>query len=335
MRKEEHMDMRHETMVAGMTLEHPLMNAAGMAKTVGDVERLARSASSAIVIGSYTMDPRMGYAGTTYGTDSISENTFFSLNALGLPNPGIEYLENYLPEMATIAHQTDKPLIVSIVGFSPQEYELLAECAFDGGADMVEINLGCPNVWEGHFQNKIPSFSPPAVAEVLHSVWKAGHRNPQKPICIKLSPFSDPMLLPIIARTISICPYIQCVTAVNSFPNAFAFDQWPLEENALQPLLSPIEGFGGLAGPALKPIGLGNVKQLRKSLGDWYSIIGVGGIARGKDILEYVAVGANAVQVATAYCQEGEQIFERLLTEYLETKELIDSKKDIPDELIG
>jgi len=302
--------MDHEIVVAGITLEHPLMNAAGTAKVVEDVERLAASAVSAIVVGSYTMDPREGYGGKIFGTGPS-----FSLNAAGLPNPGIEYLEKHLPEMASIAHQAGKPLFVSIVGFASQEYELLTECAFDGGADMVEINLGCPNVWEGHFQNKIPSFSPPAVAEVLHSVWKAGHRNPQKPICVKLSPFSDPMLLPIIARTISICPYIQCVTAINSFPNAFAF-----EEGSFESLLSPVDGYGGLAGSVLKPIGLGNVKQLRKSLGDWYSVIGVGGITTGRDILEYLAVGANAVQVATAYCMEDEQVFERLLTEYVELK---------------
>ncbi len=297
--------------IAGITLEHPLMNAAGTCKVLEDVERLATSATAAIVVGSYTMDARVGNSGTTYG---MSRHERFSLNSLGLPNPGIQYLEKNLKEMVTIAHQAEKPLFVSITGFAPPEYELLLECAFDSGADMVELNLGCPNVWNGQLQHKIPSFSPPTISEILHFVQRAGHRNPKKPICVKLSPFSDPTLLQIIARGISICPYVQCITSMNTFPNAFAFEENSLEKQ----LLSPQDGYGGMAGPAIKAIGLGQVKQLRRSFDDYMSLIGVGGITSGWDMMEYLAVGAQAVQVATAYCNRGEEIFGEILTEYLD-----------------
>lgn len=298
--------------VAGIKLEHPLMNAAGTAKVVEDVERLANSATAAIVVGSYTMDPRSGHGGTTYAMEPHRNG--FSLNSRGLPNPGMDYLEKHLPQMVTIAHQADKPLFVSVAGSSAQEYQLLVECAIQGSADMVEINLGCPNVWNEQLHHKIPCFSSPMVSDVLHFVHKAGHENPKKPICVKLAPFSDPTLLRIIARAISNCPYALCVTSINSFPNAFAF-----EKNSLTaPLLSPRDGYGGLGGPVLKPFGLGQVKQLRDFFEPYMSLIGVGGITSGWDMMEYLAVGANAVQVATAYCNRGEQIFEEILTEYLD-----------------
>lgn len=307
--------------VAGITLEHPLMNAAGMAKVVEDVERLARSASSAIVIGSYTTDARTGNSGTTYATES--HNRSFSLNSRGLPNPGMDYLEKYLPKMVSIAHEANKPLFVSVAGVAPAEYELLVECAFSGGADLVEINLGCPNVWNEKLQHKIPSFSPITISEIIHFIQRAAHKSPKKPICMKLSPFSDPALLKIIARAISNCPYALCVTSMNTFPNAFAFEKNSLET----PLLSSRDGYGGLGGSAIKAIGLGQIKQLRDSFEPYMSLIGVGGITSGWDMMEYLSVGANAVQVATAYCNRGEQIFEEILTEYLDLLSRMEKKE--------
>lgn len=79
----------------------------------------------------------------------------FSLNSLGLPNPGGRYYEKYLPEMAKVVHDVNKHLFVSVAGFTPDEYSVLAKIAEAGGADLIELNLGCPNVWAGGKQKRV------------------------------------------------------------------------------------------------------------------------------------------------------------------------------------
>jgi dihydroorotate dehydrogenase (fumarate) len=74
--------------LAGITLEHPLMNAAGMCKTTPQVIRLARSAVAAVMVGSITMEPRAGNQGNVFWQDPAGR---YSLNSLGLPNPGSAY----------------------------------------------------------------------------------------------------------------------------------------------------------------------------------------------------------------------------------------------------
>lgn len=313
--------------IGSITLEHPLMNAAGTCKVKEVVERLARSATSAIMLGSITVEPRTGNTGTTYVSLTTSRSS--SLNSLGLPNPGLAYLEEYLPEMVEIAHSAEKPLFVSVAGFSPAEYRVLLTTAFDKGADLVELNLGCPNIWESGSQHRIPSFSPVGVAEIMHEIQRAGRLIGPKPVLVKLSPFSDPTLLPIIVRTITLCPYITGFTSTNTFPNALAFD-----DEYHEPSLSAAHGLGGYGGAALKPIGLGQVYQLRKALSslacDSYSIIGVGGIMNGTDIWEYIRAGAHAVQVATAYCNEEEAVFERLLSDFLTVQDTFPTPHPLP-----
>jgi len=294
--------MELQTEVVGLRLEHPLMNAAGTCKILEDVEKLSRSASAAIMVGSITVKPRTGNSGDVYWAGSM-----FSLNSLGLPNRGALYYREVLPEMVAVAHSEGKPLFVSVAGFSPEEYADLAELAFRGEVDIVELNLGCPNVWQGSTQKRIACFDPAIVAEVLRCVEEKVGADAK--VSIKISPFSDPFALAEVAQVIGASKLAKAVTTVNTFPNAFSY-------NGAKPRITP---GGGLAGFAMKPICLGQIRQLRGLLPEHIQIIGVGGITHGEDIREYRESGAVATQVATAYLERHEQVFSSLLDEFLET----------------
>ena len=102
------------------------------------------------------------------------------------------------------------------------------------------------------------------------------------------------------------------MTAVNTFPNAFSYNEKG------ESRITPGGGLAGFAGPAIKQIALGQVKQLRAILPENIDIIGVGGITTGKDILDYLRTGAKAVQIATILLEKGLNIFYTLLSEYID-----------------
>lgn len=288
-----------------LELQFPLMNAAGTCKSLEDVRKLAEQAEiGAVTVGSITLLPRDGNAG-----DVFEVRDGYSLNALGMPNRGAEYYTEVLPAMVDMAHAHGKPLIVSVAGFTPDEYAKLAKIAFDGGADAVKLNLGCPNVRDGGQQHPIMSFSPPAIRATLTQVHDAV--GVDRVVGLKCSPFSNPLDLVRVAEVVNDFPWVTYVATTNSFPNTVLLNPDG------KPCLSTT--FGGLAGPAMKPIGLGQVMQWRKLLSPHIHVIGVGGVATGQDLLDYKRAGATACQVATAYLrQEDPRVFGQILAEYLE-----------------
>ncbi len=302
--------MDFKTDLAGLELEHPIFNAAGTCKMLdGDhgVRDLAKTPTAAIMLGSITYDDRMGNTGDVYHFDPERR---FSLNSLGLPCRGWRYYQEQLPEMARICSGEGKPLIVSVAGFTPQQFADLAELAFTGGADMVELNLGCPNIWDGGKQKQIFSFSPQLVFETLVLVTKKTGEKAK--VSIKVSPFSDPTGIVELAKTVIPFPLVKAVVTTNTFPNCFAYS----EKHPGAPMITV--GYAGFAGPAMKPIGMGQVRQWRTALPEKIQIIGVGGVCNGQDVLDYQLTGAVAVQTATTFLQEGPAVFSRLLTEMAE-----------------
>ncbi len=296
--------MHLATTLAGVELEHPLMNAAGTCKTLEDVEKLARSSISAIVVGSITLASRMGNEGNVFWPGPI-----YSQNSLGMPNRGRDYYQDTLPRMVEVAHGAGKALILNVAGFSHIEYGELAALAHEAGVDIIELNLGCPNVWDDGQQKKIASFDPFGIAAIMAEVERKVPDD--RPVGVKLSPYSDPGMLAEVADTIKDLP-IRYVATCNTFPNSLVLD-----ENGK----SVIDvGLAGLSGPAMKPVGLGQVKQLRQLLPDSVELVGVGGITKGRDVWEYQQVGASAVQVATAYWNSNENpgVFGDILSDYID-----------------
>lgn len=303
--------------LAGIQLEHPMMNAAGTCRTLEEVEELARSASSAIVVGSITYEARDGNSGETYWS-----GPGYSLNNRGLPNLGITYYQERLSQMVEISHKANKPFFLSIAPKGKDYLHELPELlimANMAGVDLVELNLSCPNLWTTNNFSRIFCFDLDSCYVLFRRInsLRSYYGLKNLKTAVKLSPFTNPDELAKMATMISSYDYIQAITTTNSFPNALVLNEQG------KPQLSPDNGLGGLAGSALKPIGLGQVCQLRKLLPENIDIIGVGGIQNCKDVLDYLRVGAKAVQVATAFLDKGIKIFDQLLSELVSEFEKI------------
>ena len=198
------------------------------------------------------------------------------INAIGLENVGIErFLKEKLPFLKTI----DTKIIVNIFGDSIDEYALLAEKLEKSGVDALELNISCPNIKDGLVFGKDK--------RLAAKVTKAVRNVTDLPIIVKLTPEVTDIVA--IAREVINCG-ADCVSLINTFP-AMAVDV-----NTRRPRLSNITG--GLSGPCLKPISLKMVWDIVRTLN--IPTVGIGGIFTAQDALEYLIVGAKAVQIGTA-----------------------------------
>lgn len=291
----------------------PLGIAAGMLKKPADLEpilRLDPTICRYITMGSFTTEAREGNVGNRlfWGSEHAS------LNALGLPNPGIDSINPYMWELAERLYNEKRPLRISVAGFSVEQYAHLAEAIRSFRfVRYIELNLGCPNVRDGGVQERIMSFDPEQIDQVLHAVWKKLDTiGPE--IDIKLSPYSDPHLLKEVASVVAghSCPVAHVVTS-NTFPNASGYGDDRL------PLIDVNRGYAGMSGRAMKHIALGQVGQFRDALPETIKIIGVGGISSGQDVRDMELAGAASVQVGTAFFKNGDPgVIQRIVAEYAE-----------------
>jgi len=284
--------------IAGIQFGNALMNGAYIgSKTLGDATVLANATCGAIVVGSISIQPRKANVGQGYWPH---KERIYSLNSFGMPNGGMPYFKKNLPLIADIAHAQGKPLIANLAGFSNEEFVTLVALAQDSGADMAELNFGCPNVWEAGQQKHIISYHPKLVEETLKYISQC---NPKIKLSVKISPL-PPDLLRDVSKVIADSHIIQAVTATNSQPNAsISTGTGATGKNML----------AGLSGRALKPISLGVVTQLRDLLPRDIDIVGCGGVSTANDVRDYLSAGAKAVQIATALVEEGTSAFEKIL----------------------
>lgn len=291
----------------------PIGIAAGHVKRPADIDELVKLPSdilSSVTLGSYTLEPRNGNEGTTY----VRQASGTSLNALGLPNPGIEEACRFLPSMIRRLHESGKQARVSIAGFSTEDYVQMAKTLLGMGMDELELNLGCPNIRDGGEQKPIFAFEPKLVGDIIGAVYYAfGTR-----LAVKLSPYSDPRLVGIIAEELDVQARNAKVTIVtsNTFPNATAYD------GSGKPLISANNGYAGAAGTALHEIAVGQVKQFREALDNSWNIIGVGGIDSGQAARNFELAGATSCQIGTAYFDSSDpRTVQRIVEEYVNLRE--------------
>lgn len=270
--------------IGNVTLDVPVMNAAcSVAKSFADVEAMAKTRAGAVLIGSITVEPR-----TINPAPNLQLEDYYSLNSFGMPNKGFEYYKQHLPKMVQIIRDAGKKAILSIAGFSVDDYRQLA-CLGDE-VDLLELNLGCPNV----AHSGILSFDLTMIDKTLAAV----KQSTRTPILVKVSPYSDPGMLKQVA-TIFIKHTIAAVTTSNTFPNGiFTYGQSDKK-------------YAGISGKALMPIALGQVHQFRSLLPDAVAVIGVGGIESKQDVQMYLDAGASAVQVATLIVRDGHAAIDR------------------------
>lgn len=285
----------------------PVGNAAGWCKSLEEVERLAKSAAQFIVVGSITLLPRDGNSGNTFNGDEA-----FTLNALGLPNPGIERIESIGPDMIRAAHTKEKPIIISIAGFTPEEFSLLAKKARAIGFDGVEFNLGCPNVADGGKRKPIISYRPDLIRATLEASQKSlSQGNENWFVSIKVSPM-DPERMDEVAAVLNESPFDTLVTQ-NTIPNCLDFNL-----NGTPIINTPDKtGYAGGSGKQVLQQALGQVHQWRKRLPKDIAVWGVGGVQHGDDVRKMLWAGADAVQIGTAYFISGARVFSNIASQFL------------------
>jgi dihydroorotate dehydrogenase (NAD+) catalytic subunit len=201
------------------------------------------------------------------------------LNAIGLQNVGVEaFLKDKLP----LLRKYNTQLVVNVFGYSLDEYvEVIQRLESGEGISAYELNISCPNVKRGGMQF---GSDPGMVSEVVGAARKAATK---RPLWVKLSPLVTDIAL--IARAAEGAG-ADALTVANTYP-AMAVDV-----STGKSLLG--NKTGGLSGPAIKPITLRLVWEVRKAVK--IPVVGLGGVETVKDVLQYLAVGAVAVQVGTA-----------------------------------
>lgn len=258
----------------GLRLANPILVASGTFGygieygDVVDVERLG-----AICCKGTTLRPRIGNP-----PPRVTETPGGMLNSIGLQNPGVDaVIERYAP----LWRDWRVPVIVNVAGESIGDYVEVAR-RLEGvpGVAGIELNISCPNVGKGGLQFAID-------AEAAGAVTAAVRRATDLPLLVKLSPnVAD---VRPIARAIAAAG-ADALTAINTLSGiAVAPDR-------TRPLLGNV--FGGLSGPAIKPVALRIVYEVAQVVD--IPVVAIGGVVELADVLDFLAVGAVAVQVGTA-----------------------------------
>jgi dihydroorotate dehydrogenase (NAD+) catalytic subunit len=270
---------------AGLKLKNPTVLASGiLGYSAESLESIVEGGAGAVITKSIGVKPRVGY-----GNPTVVQTKCGFINAMGLPNPGIDA---YVQEIRHAKTILSVPLIVSVYGYSAKEYAVTAKKAAEAGADAVELNVSCPHVKETGSeigQNAV------VLAEVIKKVKAAMH----KPLIVKLSPnVTD------IAETAeaAVKAGADALTAINTV-KAMTIDA----ETAL-PVLS--NKRGGLSGPAIKPIALRCVYDICERVK--VPVMGCGGITTWRDAVEFYLAGASAVQIGTAIALNGSSVFQTI-----------------------
>jgi dihydroorotate dehydrogenase (NAD+) catalytic subunit len=271
------------------------MLAAGILGYTGlSMKNVVEAGAGAVVTKSLGWEPRRGYPNPT-----VVQVDCGLLNAMGLPNPGINHFGEELSELKKGGVTT----IVSIYGFSAEEFAKVAETAVKLGADAVELNVSCPHVENSGAEIGCDC---PLLAEVVDEVKK----RVEKPVFVKLTPnVAD---IGEVAGA-AVQAGADAIIAVNTV-KAMA-----IEIETGRPLLA--NKFGGLSGPAIKPIAVRAVYDVYRAID--VPVIGCGGISSWQDAVEFILAGASAVQIGTAIAFKGLEIFRsvaRGIDTYLEEK---------------
>ena len=259
--------------IGSLKLRGPVLAASGTFGYGTEVPLLERSALGGMVSKGIFLRPR---AGTP--PPRIVETPSGMLNAIGLQGPGADALiRDYAPAWAG----WDFPVLVNINGESAAEYAELTT-RLDGvpGVAGFEINISCPNVEQGglYFGN-----DPRAAAAVTEAV----RRRTKLPVWVKLTPMVTD--IGVIARAVEAAG-ADALCAVNTFVGM------SIDLNAHKPRLS--FRTGGLSGPAIRPLAVHLAHQAARAVS--IPVVGVGGIMRAEDALEFLVAGCAAVQVGTA-----------------------------------
>jgi dihydroorotate dehydrogenase (NAD+) catalytic subunit len=258
-------------------LPNPILTASGCA---GSGRELAQffdvSKIGAVVTKSVMLAPRAGRP-----TPRMAETPSGMLNSIGLQGPGIDaFLQRDLPWLLSRGAR----VVVSIAGGTVDEYaELAARLSDSAGVTAIEVNISCPNVED---RGQVFACDAGAAGAVIDAV--RGRARYDIPVFAKLSP--DVTDIVAIARA--------CVAAgADGLSLINTLLGMAIDMGTMRPVLAGMTG--GLSGPAIRPVAVRCIWQVREALPD-VPIIGMGGVRTGQDALELILAGATLVSVGTA-----------------------------------
>ena len=262
------------TKIGALVLQNPVIAASGTFGYGLELESLVDlNLLGALVVKGLSLKPMPGNP-----PPRIVETPGGMLNAIGLANVGLEaFLRDKLPRL----RKYTTPIIVNIYGHHTEEYgELASEFRGVEGVAALEVNISCPNVECGGMAFGIDPFTSARVTETVV-------RNTDKPVIVKLSPnVTD---IKTVAKAVEGAG-AHALSLINTLTGM------AIDVEARRPKLANV--FGGLSGPAIKPIALYMVYQVARAVK--IPVIGMGGIMDYKDAVEFLMVGARAVEIGTA-----------------------------------
>ncbi|MCS4486202.1 dihydroorotate dehydrogenase [Staphylococcus americanisciuri] len=263
--------------IPGLSLKNPIMPASGCFAFGAEYSQFYNlSELGAIMIKAATKEARFGNE-----TPRVAETDSGMINAIGLQNPGVHHILEH--ELKALEHY-DVPIIANVAGSVEEDYVYVAEHISKApNVKALELNISCPNVKEGGMQFGV---DPQVAAELTRKVKAVS----SVPVYVKLSP----NVTNIVEMATAIAEYADGLTMINTLVGL------RIDANTGQPIINNI--IGGLSGPAIKPVSLRMVYEVRKALPDM-PIIAMGGVQDVQDVIDFISVGADAVAVGTANFQ--------------------------------
>lgn len=260
--------------IGNLELKNPVMTASGtFGYGIEFADLVPLNEIGGIIVKGTTLVPRQGNA-----YPRMAETAQGMLNCVGLQNKGVDYFcENIYPQIKDI----DSQMIVNVSGSSPEDY---AECARRVAAldniRAIELNISCPNVKDGGMAFGV-------TCEGAASVVKAVRAAYNKTLIVKLSPN--------VTSIVDIAKAVEAEGADSvSLINTLMGTSIDIERRKFNLSI----GTGGLSGPCVKPVALRMVYQVAKAVN--IPVVGLGGISKAEDAIEFFMAGATAIEIGTA-----------------------------------
>lgn len=265
------------TKIGSKRFSNPIFTASGCASSGQELSQFFQLTE----IGAIVTKSIMTKARTGRATPRMAETPSGMLNSIGLQGPGIDvFLENDIPWLVA----NSAKIIVSIAGETVDEYGVLARrLRAVPGISAVEVNISCPNVEN---RGQVFACHPDTATAVIESVRR--NIGGELPIVAKLSP--DVTNIVEIAQSV-INAGVDGLALINTLLGMV------IDTNTMKPKLAG--KTGGLSGPAIRPVAVRAIYQVHQAFPNT-PIVGMGGVASGRDAFELVLAGASAVSIGTA-----------------------------------